>query len=48
MSFSIVLKCPNGIELRILVEADTTRPEKANFRRAISCDCNNENGVDLA
>jgi len=36
MSFSIVLKCPNGIELRILVEADTTRPEKANFRRAIA------------
>lgn len=31
MSFSIVLKYPNGVELRIPVEADAIRPEKARL-----------------
>lgn len=31
VSFSIVLKYLNGIELRIPVEADTLRPEKAKL-----------------
>jgi hypothetical protein len=33
MSFSIVLKYPNGIELRIPVEADAIRPEKAKLAK---------------
>jgi len=33
MSFSIVLKYPNGIELRIPVEEDAIRPEKAKLAK---------------
>lgn len=33
MSFSIVLKYPNGVELRIPVEGDAIRPEKAKLAK---------------
>jgi hypothetical protein len=33
ISFSIVLKYPNGVELRIPVEADTIHPEKAKLAK---------------
>jgi len=32
-SFSIVLKYPNGIELRIPVEGDAIHPEKAKLAK---------------
>ena len=33
MAFSIVLKYPNGIELRIPVEGDAIHPEKAKLAK---------------
>ena len=33
MSFSIVLKYPNGMELQIPVEADAIHPEKAKLSK---------------